>query len=136
MTDLQLTTSQRELLGSLPERFAIERVDRIWIFSAHQGKLRETGLFVISLLPEPEQQTSQRTLFTLRYHTDTIKGVLQRTESLSEEGRAPPERIDRVIEGVLARAGEDLSEQLVVPIEGEVGRWDELLARVGLAGLT
>lgn len=134
MLDLQLTPSQRELLGSIPEHFPIERIDRIWLFAAHLAKARETGLFVISLLPDEDRETAQRTLFTLRYHAEPTKGGVQRTDSLSEEGAAPPERIDRVIAGVLARSGEEAGEPLVAAIEGDAAQWQELLERVGLAG--
>lgn len=132
MLDVQLTNAQRDLLALVPEHFPIQRVDRIWIFTPHVGKVRETGLLVVTLLPPEEETTAQRTLFTLRYVTEPTKKGVERTDTLTEEGKAPPERIDRVIEGVLARAGEVGGEPLVAPIEGEPDRWLELLERVGI----
>ncbi|MEX0912102.1 MAG: hypothetical protein WD737_13415 [Gemmatimonadota bacterium] len=126
-----LTPSQRELLVSIPDRFPLARIDRVWIFSPHSGKTRETGLFVVSLLPEDAETGKQRTLFTLRYQADVVKGNLQRTDAVSEEGRAPPERIERVIEGVIARSAEEATDPVVAEIDGQEDNWAALLDRLG-----
>ncbi|MQA92454.1 MAG: hypothetical protein GEU90_19875 [Gemmatimonas sp.] len=128
MTGSQLTPTQRGLLLELPEQFGVVNIDRIWIFSARPGKTRETGLFVISLLPSNEHVASHRTLFTLRYRVESINGKLQRIADRTEEGRAPPERIDRIIAGVLSRAGDDAGDPMEAVIEGDLDRWQALLA--------
>jgi hypothetical protein len=133
MTELQLTAAQRELLLELPTRFEISKIDRIWIFTANVSKLRETGLFAISLLPAAEQETSHRSLYTFRYRVETNEGKLQRLAEIAEEGRAPPERIDRVIAGVLARSGDEAGEPMLVAIEGEEAAWQALIVSLGLA---
>jgi hypothetical protein len=52
---------------------------------------------------------------------------------VTEEGSAPPEGIERVIAGVLARSGARFSDPLVARIEGSDDRWSQFLARLGLA---
>jgi hypothetical protein len=109
----------------------VSRIDRIWIFTAHLGKLRETGLFVLSLMPE-EEADRQRTLVTLQYQAETIRNKLVLTDSLSEEGRAPMEQIERVISGVVARAHEESGELVTARIEGQEERWSQLLEQLGI----
>lgn len=132
MSDPDLTVAQRRVLGQLHERFPPERIDRLWIFDAHQGKLRETGLFVASLLTGEQEPAEQRILVTIRYDTETVKGGVQVNESVEEEGRAPRDRIERVIEGVLRRTGDEPGESFVEAIEGDAERWSALLTRLGL----
>jgi hypothetical protein len=131
LNEFQLTSAQREILFEIPTRFPLSELDRVWIFAAHVGKLRETGLFVVSLLPAAEQETSHRTLHTVRYRVDGSQGKVQRVTDIAEEGRAPPERIDRVIAGVLARSGDEAGEPLLIAVEGEEAEWER-----GLAALT
>ena len=131
MNSSNLTTSQQELLRSLPERVPVGKLDRIWIFTAHQGKTRETGLFVLSLLPEAGGE-HQRALVTLRYQAELVKNRLVRTDSLAEEGRAPIEQIERVISGVVARAHEESGELVSARIEGREEQWLKLLAELGV----
>jgi hypothetical protein len=131
VTTPTLTASQQELLRGIPGRVPVSRIDRIWIFTAHLGKLRETGLFVLSLMPE-EEADRQRTLVTLQYQAETIKNKLVLTDSLSEEGRAPMEQIERVISGVVARAHEESGELVTARIEGQEERWSQLLEQLGI----
>jgi hypothetical protein len=131
VTKATLTPSQQELLLGLPERIPVASIDRLWIFTAHLGKVRETGLFVLSLLPDtPEDR--QRTLMTLSYQAEVVRNKLVRTESLAEEGRAPEEQIERVIAGVVARAHEESSELVTARIEGEAAKWMDLLGQLEL----
>ncbi|HET7040946.1 MAG TPA: hypothetical protein VFI13_02960, partial [Gemmatimonadales bacterium] len=55
-------------------------------------------------------------------------GNLAIEQDLSEHGIAPADRIDRLIEGVLRRLGDDLSAApLTARIAGAPDRWNELL---------
>jgi hypothetical protein len=47
-----LTVSQREMLLGLPSRIPVERIDRLWLFQPQHGRAGESGLAVLSLLPE------------------------------------------------------------------------------------
>lgn len=127
-----LSAAQAELLRRLTSRIAIEQIERLWIFPPHQGKIRETGLVVISTKAEETDARDIHALTTVRYVAEPIKARLQVDESYSEEGWAPADRIDRVIAGVLARSGDEVSEPLEVEIAGSSERWQELLERFGV----
>lgn len=112
----------------------MERVDRLWIFTPHQRKARETGLIVLSLFPEDAVLGEARALLTVRYVAEQTKDKLQLRETVTEEGWTSPERIDRVIVGVLERAGETTGDPIEERIEGGLESWPEgwrqLLARL------
>lgn len=127
----ELTEAQQELIRSIPERVPLERIQRIWIFPAHQGKSRETGLFVIGSRSDDEGAAGLQAVHTLRYQAETVKGKLSIEEQFVEEGWAPPDRIDRIIEGTLARAGDDLGEPDELEIQGEEEGWREILESYG-----
>jgi hypothetical protein len=129
-----LSPSQREMLSRLPASVPIEEIDRLWLFEPQVGKTRETGLLVLSLLPQEPLFSQQRRLLTLRYSAETLRGKLHREEVLSEEGRAPSERIERVIAGVLARTGEAAGEPFSEVISGSGERWLQVLQRLGVSG--
>jgi hypothetical protein len=129
---VNLTATQRDLLLSLPDRLPLSRVDRLWVFAPHHGRSRESGLLVASLLPHPGGDPAQRTLVTLRYRAEQVKGRLHREDSISEEGSAPAERIERVIAGVLARSGEQSADPLVETIGGSEERWATFLEGLAL----
>lgn len=128
----ELSAAQAELLRRLTGRIAVEQIERLWIFPPHQGKIRETGLFVISTKAEDSGAKDTHALTTVRYTAESVKARLQVEESYSEEGWAPAERIDRVIAGVLARSGDEVSEPLEAEIGGSAERWQELLERFGI----
>ena len=127
-----LSAAQAELLRRLPGRIAVEQIERLWIFPPHHGKTRETGLMVISSRGADSGDKDTYALTTVRYTAEPVKARLHFEESYSEEGWAPAERIDRVIAGVLARSGEEVSEPLEVVIGGSAERWQELLERFGV----
>lgn len=127
----ELTVSQKETLRGLPERFPPERIDCLWLFSPHVVKARESGFIVITLFSETEPGR-HRTLLTVRYESEPIKGRMRREERVTEEGSAPPDRIERVIAGVMARTGADAADPILEEIRGDPARWDDLLGRAGL----
>jgi hypothetical protein len=127
---VELTAAQRQLLRTLPERIPLARIDRLWIFAPHLGRARETGLFVASLLPTDDARPGQRVLLSLSYAAQSRNGQLQVEQTATEEGRTTPERIERVITGVLARAADFPGEPLLETIAGCGERWAALLARL------
>lgn len=131
MIQAELTPAQKETLRRLPERFPPERMDRVWIFSPQVVNARESGFLIVTLIPGSEP-VSHRTLLTVRYETETIRGRIHREERVTEEGSAPPDRIERVIAGVLVRSGDDAPEPAVAEIGGEPARWFALLEQVGI----
>jgi hypothetical protein len=136
LNDLRLSAAQRQVLASIPHRLGVERIDRIWIFPPHPARTRETGLLAISLLPPPQHDTSHRTLLTVRYEADPAGGRAIRVADPTEEGSAPPDRINRVIAGVLARSSDPTGDPVLVIIEGDVERWREFQEQASLTDLT
>lgn len=140
MVNPPLTAAQAEVLRRLSQRFAPATIDRLWIFPPRQLQRGETGLFVVSLFLDPADATgmSLRSLVTVRYQADgrdtKSAGQTGRVEDLvTEEGRAPPNNIERVIAGVLARTGMEGGEPVAEEIGGSEDAWLDMLARVGLS---
>lgn len=117
-----------------------ERVDQVWLFPARALGERESGLAVIALLPEGGERADRRSLWTLRYEAEPdreakpgkrAKGPppLVRRDLLEEQGVAPAERLDRIIDGVVRRLGGEGGEAPEVrEVGGDPTRWAELLA--------
>lgn len=133
MTDRSLTPAQAHVLLRLTQRFATVSIDQLWIFPPRQLQKSETGLFVLSLFAETgEGRSAMRTLITVRYQA-AGRSAAQIEDLVSEEGRAPPDNIDRIIVGVLARAGDEGGEPAVELIAGSEEAWQGMLVRLGLA---
>jgi hypothetical protein len=132
VSQASLSPAQSQVLNGIGETYPPERVDRLWIFSPHEGKTRETGLFVLSLFGDSPDVPDQRVLLTVRYDAEPTRGGVLVERSVTEEGRAPSEMIQRVISGVLHRSGDDVGEPLVEAIEGDPLRWAEVLTRLGV----
>ena len=107
-------------------------VEAVWLFPARQQGVRETGLAVLSTYAEGDPGARQRTIYTLRYQAEPAQGgALERHDELAEQGTVPPDRVERIIEGVLRRL-EVPETPDVRDTDGDQARWDELLA--GLRG--
>jgi hypothetical protein len=125
----------RQLLHDLPRRFPVARIDRLWIFPPRVLNGRESGLLVIALRPDAEHRPDQRELLTLRYEAERDRaGRLRCSDELESLGRAPADRLERVIAGVLQRL-RDEAEPSTEVIRGSEARWAELLARSGVPGV-
>jgi hypothetical protein len=82
--------------------------------------------------PAAASKDDRRQLVTWRYEATRERGKLRRVDTITEQGRAPRDRIPRLIEGVLARLGEAAETPLVHAIAGDPGRWGEFLLSVGI----
>jgi hypothetical protein len=122
----------RQLLGTLPDRVPLHRLDRLWLFPPREVAGRETGLVVISLLPEDEPG-GPRSVLTLRYEVRGTGTRRQFSDTLVEQGTAPAERISRIIDGVRQRLADDAADPAVHEIAGDLSRWSELAATLGFA---
>ncbi len=111
---------------ALLEGFPADRLDRLWIFPPVRRGRREHGLLVASLLGPGGP--SRRTLVTLRYQAEeTGKGVAFHPQ-LREEGETPPDRLPRIIEGVVRRSEMEAADPVEVRVEGDPGRFEDWLA--------
>jgi hypothetical protein len=132
MANSELTAAQREVLHRLRDSVDIERLDRLWIFDPQIGTSRETGLFVVSLHSGSRLGGEMRELITVRYTQELTPNTALET-FVMPEGWAPPDRIDRVMAGVLARGGDtaaDPREEVLQPGDS----WEGLLLRLDLTG--
>ncbi len=112
----------------------MERIDELWLFEPRLINDREMGLLVFALFPRHGAHTGDREIFTLEYQAAFVKGTPAITRTLTEQGRAPADRIHRIIDGVLLRAGEE-GDPHVYRLEGNRARWEELLTELGAARL-
>ena len=132
MSGREATEAQRQLLLELPGRIALERVDRVWLFGPREVNGRESGLVVLSLLPGDGLAAGLRQVLTWRYEAERVRGKLQRTDTLSEQGWAPADRIPRLIDGVLARLGDASENPIVESIRGDGRAWTAFLHSMGI----
>jgi hypothetical protein len=115
--------------GALPA----ERIDRVWLFPARQTGERETGLAVLASFAEDEPASDRRTVWTLEYQVEQLKGgKSQRTDSLAEQAVVPAARVERVIEGVQRRLGTETETPRLEEVGGSPAQWARLLAEGGI----
>jgi hypothetical protein len=127
-----LTEALQRLLLDLPATFPPESIDRVWLFAPRERAGRETGLVVLSLRETDAGDEDARRLVTWRYEAVREKKALRRTDALTEQGRAPADRIPRLIDGVLARLGDEAENPVAESIGGDPARWDVFLQGLGL----
>jgi hypothetical protein len=105
-----------------------ERVDKVWIFPPLVRGRREWGLLAVSALTDDPHQ---RVLYTARYSAElTGKGTTFESE-VSLEGSAPPDRLPRVMDGVVRRSDLQLGEAKEVDIQGDTQLLLDLMKSYG-----
>lgn len=131
MRALELSEALRAVLADLPRHVPLERLDRVWIFPPKEIGARESGLVVLARLPEPGAAEELHTLLTLQYDSDRGRPRAVPRVVVTDQGSAPPDRIPRVIAGVVARLAEP-DEPAEHRLRGERGAWHALLAGYGI----
>lgn len=116
-----------DALAAFAERVPPERIERVWLFPPRKVGERDSALAVFTLLPEVGER---RPILTLRYEVARGGGKAMRTDVVQEQGSAPAERVQRVIEGVVRRLGGETALPDAVAVEGLRERWNELLDRL------
>ena len=111
-------------LAMVVERLGAERIDRLWIFPPLIRGRREWGLVAASAYTEDGER---RLLHTAPYTAERTGQGLQLTHDLHEQGEAPPDRLPRVMSGVVHRSPEELGEPREVVVEGNPETLAELL---------
>lgn len=118
-------------LLAVADRIPPERVSQAWIFPPRQVAARETGLAVLVVSAE-DAADARRTIWTLRYEVETGKGgKTTRTDALEEQGTVPPDRVDRIVEGVVHRLEAAAEAPDVRDLRGDPVAWRALLDELG-----
>jgi hypothetical protein len=115
----------QDFLDRLGARIPASAIDEVWIFPVRRAGPMESTVIALAAY-DPDD--ARRRLFTARYTvTRDPKGKPIVEETLEEQGTAPAERVNRVIEGVLRRLGDDSTD---VPrnarIGGDASAWSDL----------
>lgn len=116
---------------NLGAHYGAEALDRLWIFPPMIKGRRERGLVTASRF-RPEEQDERRVLITASYLGERTGKGLTFECSIDEAGIAPPDRLPRVMEGVVRRAGEELGDAREVEIGGDPAVFQELLESLGM----
>jgi len=126
------------LLGAIPKHIPVTSIDELWIFPPYRVGRAESIVAVVSAF---EDGGDRRRIFTARCTVSRDpKGSRSVEPELTEQGIAPPDRIGRLIEGVLRRLGDELptAPPQQVRIGGDVAQWEVLVAgglsQAGAAG--
>ena len=120
--------SLQALFSAIPEHIPVTSIDELWIFPPHRVGRAESIVAVISAF---EDGGDRRRIFTARCTVlRDPKGSRSVEPELAEQGIAPPDRIGRVIEGVLRRLSDELptAPPQQVRIGGDVAQWEALVS--------
>jgi len=109
----------------LGDRLGPESMDRLWIFPPRVRGRKESGLVAVSRFHPDEPE--RRVLLTAPYSAERTGTGLQVQLGLEEQGEAPPDRLPRVMDGVVRRSGDELGEAREVELGGDPERFRELL---------
>ena len=113
------------------ERLGAESLDRVWIFPPLVRGRREQGLVAASRFHPGGGE--RRLLFTAPYTAERTGRGLELASSLEEQGEAPPDRLPRVMDGVVRRSRDELGEAREVEIGGDPELFRELLGEFDAA---
>lgn len=122
-SDIGVPGAVAEALRRLAGRVAPERLDRIWIFPPLTSGRAESGVIVAGCFGADDR----RTLVTLAYRAEETGRGITFVETFQEQGEAPPDRLPRVVEGVVERSESGLQGPHSARIGGDPGRFEALL---------
>ncbi len=111
-------------LRMLSERVGIATIDRLWIFPPLVRGRKEWGLVAASAYTVEEER---RRLLCAPYLAERTGQGLSVVHDLEEHGEAPSDRLPRVMDGVVRRAGDELGEPREVVLEGKPEVFEELM---------
>lgn len=128
MTDSPVPDAVGRVLQGIRDRLGVDRVDQIWIFPPMIRGRREWGLVAVSgLTGEPDR----RTLLTARYAAELTGSGGNLDYRVQVEGDVPPDRLPRVMDGVVRRSDLRLGDPRRVDIRGDRERLRELVREYG-----
>ncbi|MGD2071670.1 MAG: hypothetical protein PVI57_23600 [Gemmatimonadota bacterium] len=128
------------VLHMVGERLGPDTLDRIWIFPPLTRGRREWGLVAAGRkVGEPsgaaedeggapgDRNTRRRSLFVAPYTAERTGRGLYLDMRLEEQGEAPVDRLPRIMDGVVRRAGDDLGDPREIEVAGDADRFEEFL---------
>ncbi len=111
------------LLSLVETRIGPENIDRVWIFPRLVKGRKEWGLVAVSCFePDP----TQRNLLTCRYSAELTGAGVDFQPELASQGVAPPDRMGRIMDGVVRRSDLPLGTPREVEIRGSPDRFQDL----------
>lgn len=102
-------------LQMMVRRLGEREIDRLWVFPPLIVGRRERGLVAASCFTAD----GARRLYTAPYSAERTGTSLSLENGIAEEGQAPPDRLSRVMQGVVRRSEVDLGQPRVVEIGGD-----------------
>ncbi len=102
-------------LQMMARRLGESEIDRLWVFPPLIVGRKERGLVAASCFTED----GARRLYTAPYSAERTGTSLSVESGITEEGQAPPDRLSRVMQGVVRRSHIDLGEPRTVEITGD-----------------
>ena len=110
-------------LQMMARRLGEREIDRFWVFPPLIVGRKERGLVAASCFTEE----GARRLYTAPYSAERTGAGLSVENGIAEEGQAPPDRLPRVMQGVVRRSEIDLGEPRMVEIAGDPEKLRALL---------
>ena len=110
-------------LQMIARRLGESEIDRFWVFPPLIVGRKERGLVAASCFTED----GSRRLYTAPYSAERTGMSLSVENGITEEGKAPPARLARVMRGVVRRSEIDLGEPRMVEISGDPEKFKALL---------
>ena len=118
-------------LASVADRIPPERVEQVWLFPPRRVGAKESGLAVLVVTAEDDADAG-RTIWTVRYDAETGKGgKTTAAHALEEQGTVPPDRVGRIVDGVVRRLEAESDAPDVRELAGDAAEWRALLVELG-----
>lgn len=119
------------LLARLAERIEVQTIDTLWIFPSRRSAGVESTVAVISAFDS--DAPGRRRVGAVRWIVNRDRrGRATVQEEVHEYALAPEDALQRVVDGVMRRLGDDAREPpRAIAIGGDTGRWSELLRELG-----
>ncbi len=110
-------------LQMVARRLGEAEIDRLWVFPPLISGRKEWGLVTASCFTDG----GARRLYAAPYSAERTGVGLRVDTALAEEGQAPPDRLPRVMRGVVHRSGIGLGDPRTVEISGDPEKFQELM---------
>ncbi|MFL5384823.1 MAG: hypothetical protein ACJ8GN_20055 [Longimicrobiaceae bacterium] len=118
-------------LASAADRIPPQQVEQVWLFPPRRVAAKESGLAVLVVAAEDDADAG-RTIWTVRYEAETGKGgKTSSTHALEEQGTVPPDRVGRIVDGVVRRLEAESDAPDVRELARDPGEWRALLVELG-----